>query len=301
MLAAVALTVIYTLRIIPLSSPASPPPPGIHLAWAGLSISHYAETVYVHQARCSERAWVVLDLYPEPGPRWTPAPPGPIALAFVGEGNTLRHSNPVVYVSNASEVGQSLIFGNHNLRTPATRYTATLQPGFGLSRLRFRYDASSQLNIYVAFYADWASRRDGSGTCWLDLPSLYDDGTASLGANSFLGHPEWASGFSGQPLGRGATFVDYQQPSQVRVNTAASLPVPSSIDPPVWSCTNELGTAGTCQAFAALEEPGAGDQRLQSLVLWTLAGGLLLALVGEALLGILRGLLVEGRDGTQQE
>jgi hypothetical protein len=300
-LCAVALSGIYTLRIIPLSSPAAPPPAGIHLAWAGLSLNGYAETVYVHQARCSERAWVVLDLYPKPGVPWTPGPPGPIALAFVGDGTTLRHSDPVVYISDAPEVGQSLIFGDHHVLAPATRYTASLQPSFGLSRLRFRYAPASQLNIYVAFYADWASSRDGSGTCWLDLPSLYDDGTASLGANSFVGHPEWARGLEGQPLTGGGAFVNYQQPSQVRVSTASSLPAPSSIDPPSWSCANRLGTAGTCQAFVALEEPGAGDQRLRSLVLWTLAGGLLLAFVGEALLGIMRDLLVEGHGSTQQD
>lgn len=155
------------------------------------------------------------------------------------------------------------------------------------------------MNIYVSFYADWASRRDGSGTCWVALPSLYDNGTATVRANTVLGHSEWARGTQGQPLTNGAVFVNYQRSSQLSVNAAASLPAPTSIDPPIWSCTNALGTAGDCQAFAALEESGAADHRLHALVIWSLAGGLLLALLGETLLSTLHG-LVDGRNPPQR-
>ena len=294
-LCAVALSGIYTLRIIPLSSPASPPPAGVHLAWAGPSLSGYAETLYVHQANCNDRSWVVLDLYPKPGAPWTPGPSGVIALAFAGKGDTARHTKPVVYISNAREVGQSLIFGDHHVHLSATHYTSVSQPGVGVSRLRFWYDPASQVNIYVAFYAHLVSPRDGSGTCWLDVPSLYDDGSALVVANAFIGHPELERGVGGQPLVSGSALINYQQPTSLRVNTTASFPAPSTIDPPGWSCENRLGTGGNCQSVVALEEPGADDHRLRSLVLWSLVGGLLLALFGEGLLGILRGVLVESR------
>jgi hypothetical protein len=150
----------------------------------------------------------------------------------------------------------------------------------------------------VAFQTNWASPRDGAGTCWLDLPSLYDDGAVSGLANSFLGHSLWASETRGQPLTGGGAFVNYEQAASVKVDTAASVPVPSSIDPPSWSCA-KLGPGGACQAYVALQQPGASDQRLRALIIWSLAGGLLLALLGESLLGLVRDLFVEGRDGPR--
>ena len=45
----VAVVWIDSERIQPLSAPPNPPPPGLHLAWAGQPIRGYAESVETHR------------------------------------------------------------------------------------------------------------------------------------------------------------------------------------------------------------------------------------------------------------
>jgi hypothetical protein len=115
-----------------------------------------------------------------------------------------------------------------------------------------------------------------------------------IAANEAIGHPNWAKEARSALLYSAANHLDDQQ-GTIRLDPSDSLPLPTSLDSPSWGCGPSDGVERNCQAFAALESPGAATVRTSRLLRWTRIEGVLIAFVpalllaiGQMLLGIAR-------------
>ena len=292
LIAAAAAAAVYTQRIIPLSESGSPPQGQTHLAWAGPSLKGFGETVFVRQASCSSPTRIAVNLSPQPGVR-LPSP-GEVSMA-IRAGAGIPSTPPALYVSKSVEVSQRLAYEDRLPSIAQTAYHGQLRPDEAL--LRFRFDPRSRRPIWVGFLADWTIPR-GDGTCWLDLPSLFDDADTIRDANEYLGRPSLAEGPEGQPLINGAELLNFEAPSSVQVLPTASLPTPTKLQPVSWDCHHAGGEGGNCKSYAALETPGADSRRLRALSIWSVVAGVLLAILGEALVSLLKDVAVDRRPNA---
>jgi hypothetical protein len=106
-----------------------------------------------------------------------------------------------------------------------------------------------------------------------------------IAANEAIGHPNWAQ----EP--RSVVFTSADNyigglPGTLRFDPSNSLPLPTSLDPPKWTCSPSDIAGLDCQAFAALELPGAAMARTSQLLRWTRVEGVLIAFVPVLLLAI---------------
>jgi hypothetical protein len=271
---------IYEAHLEPLSAPPDPPPPGLHLSWAGQPIRGYMENANIQVSSCSRPAYVELELYPAVGKPWRPPPAGKIAFAVSGEWVHHMSPEPDVYVKRNLEA-QSVPLNRQIMRT----YTTTRGGVVRSAAYSFLFDPHEDADIDVVFKARWLSPRQGHDSCWLNLPTLLGGGGSVIAANKAIGHPNWAKDKRSAPL-YGAGYQLNDQEGTVRVDPSSSLPLPSSLDPPSWDCGRaDLSVVHNCQAFAVLQRPGADASRTSKLSQWNLGEGLLA--------GFIVGLLLE--------
>lgn len=263
-------------RIQPLSSPPSPPPPGLHLAWAGRPIRGYAESTETHVTDCGKPAYVKVLLYPAVGRPWRPPASGLVAFAISGD-TQIKLEKVVVNLS--TKVGKPLksLHGPVAFSTPHTKRNNLISAAFMLYPGRWH-------NIEVSFEANWLSPRTAEDSCWLDLPSLMGASTAVDAANEAIGHSNWAEDQRGQPLYSAGNYLHDSQ-GDIRLSPSNSIPLPSELEEPSWGCVEDSEGGHNCEAFATLERPGTEASRTRQLSHWNLADGVLL--------GLLIGLLIE--------
>jgi hypothetical protein len=272
---AVAAIWIDSERIQPLSAPPSPPPPGLHLAWAGRPIRGYAESVETHIASCRKPAYVKVLLYPAVG---RPRRPATGLVAFSISGATQIKLQKVI-ISLSNKVGRPLksLHGPVAFSAPHTKRNSLIYATFMLYPGRWR-------NIEVSFEANWLFPRIAKDSCWLDLPSLMGGNTAVDAANEAIGHSNWAEDQHGAPLYSAGNYL-YDTQSDIRLNPSNSIPLPSELEEPSWGCAKESEGGYNCEAFATLERPGAEASRTRQFSQWNIVDGLLL--------GLFIGLLIE--------
>ena len=290
------LAAIYSGRILPLASLPGQPPAGLGMAWAGPALSEHAQSVYIRAESCHEPVSVVLDLFPA---ATQDVAPGMVALAFAGGAQSIHTIRPRVYLSKFDH--------NNNLRplragaspadlpeaTPFTRIVRTA----GSVAYSFYFDPQTMPIINVAFSARWTARRTGDDTCWLNIPKQLGLGEnrASVPANAILGHAtDWTRSAIGFPISNSHVYLHSNDAgSTLPVDPTGSLPIPQSLDPPSWACGAASAASTDCQVFALLARPGADAKRTRDLTLWSIAGGLVLALLGDALIAILRSFAIK--------
>jgi hypothetical protein len=160
---------------------------------------------------------------------------------------------------------------------------------------RFRIAPRQAPHIAVVIDADWTANRS-SQSCWLVLPKLLGESTnsASIAANEAIGHEIWVTRQVGFPLRSAGVYLNENGlSSALPVSPTASLPVPTSLDPPAWTCNGkETPSVSDCQVFAALGGLNEERSRSRALSLWAVLAGLLLALFGDSAIGIIRAMVV---------
>ncbi len=277
----IAILVVYLVRIAPLSAPPAPPPPGLAIAWAGLALRHYAESVYVTATSCSAPVSVRLDLFPPSAASVSNRPAEEVAFAFVGDLTKGPISAPHIYGRGPSNPPRR------------ERITATSR-AYNRRGYAFDFTPRETPSISVEFSARWTAPRTAEGTCWLDIPAQIGVNNAALAANTLLGHAsDWSGDERGFPIYHSDIYLQNNGASSaLPIEPINSLPAPATIDPPEWSCEFQAAQASTCETFAVLTHAGAEGHRTREITLWSLAGGLLLAILGDALIAILRSLVV---------
>lgn len=275
-----ALAWVIDTHVEPLAAPPEAPPPGLHLSWAGQPIRGYVEDVNVQVSGCQRPALVLVELYPR-GDRPLALPPaGKVAFAVSGEWASRMSSEPLIYFKRAVE-GPRLPLGE-----PFDRTIHQSSRGALLSvAYSFLFDPRAHRDIDVAFGADWLAPREGHDSCWLNLPALFGGGGAVLAANEAIGHPGWAKEARSVVLYSAGNYVK-DQTGAVSLDPSDSLPLPTTLDSPSWGCGSSGPVERNCQAFAALELPGAAMARTSQLLRWTRVEGVLIAFVPVLLLAI---------------
>lgn len=226
---------IYFARIDPLSAPPAPPPSGLAIAWAGLPLRGYAESVYVTATSCSAPVSVHFDLFPPSAASVSLRPPGRVAFAFAGDLARAPLSSPRIYVEHAER--------------PRV-YRAVNASNWQGRGYVFSFVPSETPDISVDFSAHWTTPRT-VGTCWLDIPAQISVNGAGLMANELLGHgSDWAREARGFPVYHADVYLQGNgASSQLPIEPIASLPAPGRIDPPEWSCENNSQTISTCETL----------------------------------------------------
>jgi hypothetical protein len=276
---------VYMMKVLPLSANPASPPPGIALAWAGQQLRGYSETNYITVESCEEPVKVRLDLYRTgvaPEPEFTQSlKPGRVALAIVGnpemDPEDVRISAPLPSRKGGlkllpfhAEIQSNLATGEQE----AVVFTFDWNPSFQFLR--------------VFFESDWLSPRTADRSCWLTAPAQLDGALAGIGiANSAIGHAAWSRSYLGQPLFSAATVVNRYGGALI-LNSSASTPSPSSLEPPMWFCGGSDFQSSFCQAAVALESPNSESSRSRDLVFWSTLGGLLLSVCGGAFIAAMR-------------
>jgi hypothetical protein len=248
--ATAAILAVYFVWINPLSAPPAPPPPGLGVAWAGLPLSGYAESVYVTATSCSAPVSVRVDLFPPSAAFVSSRPLGEVAFAFIGDPQRAPLSPPSIYFRSRGRLVERAVvntsaFYNHG-------YVFTFNP-------------RETPSISAFFSARWTTPRT-DGTCWLDIPGQIGDDTAALMANKLLGHSDWAGEALGYPVYHSDIYMQYNGASSaLPVEPIDSLPAPARIDPPTWSCEKSSQTISTCETFAVLAHIGAEGRRTREI------------------------------------
>ncbi len=267
---AVAVAWIDSERIQPLSAPPDPPPPGLHLAWAGRPIGDYAESVETHITNCRKPTYVRVALYPAVGRPWSQPAAGLVAFAISGD-TQIKLQKVVVSLSNKLGRPLKLLHGPVAFSAPHTKRNNLISAAFVLYPGRWR-------NIEVSFESNWLFPRIAEGSCWLDLPSLMGGNAAVDAANEAIGHSNWAEDQRGAPLYSAGNYL-YDTQSDIRLNLSNSIPLPSELEEPSWGCVKEGEGGRNCEAFAAFERPGTEASRTRQLSHWNIVDGLLLGLL----------------------
>jgi hypothetical protein len=270
---------INKIYIQPLSAPADPPPPGLHLSWAGQPIRGYVETVTTQITSCDKPAALSVELYPAIGrPRKAPTS-GRIAFAISGSWVTRMHQP---HISLSRHLESPFVPLHAPVQLSINRVADTGRVAW--VAFSFSFDPRKTRDIKVSFEADWLSPREDGNSCWLDLPSLMGGSESFRAANEVIGHSEWALSQRGAPLYSAGNYL-HDTRSALSIDAPDSIPTPSSLDEPSWICKAESEMDHNCQAFASLEQAGAEASRTRHLSWWTLTEGLLAGLVVSLLLG----------------
>ncbi|HXV05605.1 MAG TPA: hypothetical protein VFP23_06845 [Solirubrobacterales bacterium] len=298
--ATLLLLAVYVLRVLPLSEAASAPPSGISISWAGQQLRGFTETAYISAKHCPGRATVLLDLYST----WTGRPPagyvpselpGRVAFAVSGDPDLRPTDVSVWTVGNGSEMLRDLLNERSDDALPPSLPLRVVRsnPTVGLAyfAVSFHWNPIRTPNILVKINAGWVSERTGSASCWLPVPGLLG-GDSSTAANDLIGHPEWNKNDLGLPLYNGGVLVNSWQPNPFHVEPSQSVPAPDQIDPATWDCGGAHFQGRNCQAEAVISQPGQEAGRARSLTLWSIIGGLLLAVLGGAMVAALRTVIV---------
>jgi hypothetical protein len=289
---------VYLVRIVPLSEAPSTPPPGLHLEWAGLSLRGYGETVYISAPSCSQPAHVVMNLYPSvaEGAARPVRTPGRVAFAVTGD-TRLEAGRIRVWEEAENENVLRRVLANAPDLPPAHHFKA-VETDEGLSRRRsalaiaFNWAPVAYPSLTVAFDAYWVANRLGGESCWITIPALVGGGSADYAANAAIGEAELSRGYLGLPIYNAAVLVNGQH--RLRVDPSNSIPTPTGLDPGTWNCGPPEFADRNCQAAAVLSPAGAESERTRALTLWSLGGGLLLAILATSMIAAARAIVVRG-------
>jgi hypothetical protein len=299
--ASVGLAVIYIQSIVPLVEPPAPVPHAVALEWAGLQLRGYTETVYINATTCGGPAFVLLDLYRTgvaPEPEYTQTlTRGRVAFSITGD-QTTTYRDVRVWESDAGAGVANTLLNRTRAHLPAAtpitwQETRERSPSRRLAiAFRFHWDPIAKPSLDVALQARWISNRVAGDSCWLAIPALLGGGEAEVAANRAIDTEELTRGPLGQPLYNASVVVNGQPDPKLRVDPADSIPTPTGIAPATWSCGGLHFSSADCQAFAVLATSRGEHARTRDLALWSVAAGLLIALLAECVIGLLRRLIL---------
>jgi hypothetical protein len=254
--------------------PAAASPPGVHLTWAGAPLRGYVESVSTYVTSCGRPAYFKVTLIPAIGRPWSPPAPARVSFAVSGDWVS-RMDNPLIRVSKQLESPLERPLG----QVFKTEHRSSPRQSLTWVAYSFSFDPSRTRAIKVFFYANWLSSGENDGSCWLSLPSLMGGTNEAFGAaNQVIGHPDWSKDQRGAPIYSAGNYLEIVGPA-LRLDTAHSVPLPSSLDRPSWGCVAEREVGDRCEAYVSLERPGAEEDRVRQLSRLTLVQGLLLGLL----------------------
>jgi hypothetical protein len=309
-ISAVAALAVYLAKVLPLSAAPVSPPSGIVFAWAGQQLRGYTETNYIAAESCEQPVKVLLDLYRTgiaPEPEYTQGlRPGRVAFVIAGDPE-LRPEDVRVWAPRpGQEASVRLLYEPGAPHPPPLPLRAQVRRNSSTGEqesiaFTFNWNPITQRRLKVFFKADWLSPRTSDRSCWLTVPGQLDDALdAVVIANAAIGHAEWSRSYLGQPLFNAATFVNINGGGGLLVNSPASIPSPSSIEPASWNCGGFNFQSSSCQAAVALEPPNAESSRSEQLVFWSTLGGLLLSICGGAFIAAIRQAMKRSTRSTSQ-
>jgi hypothetical protein len=282
----IAVVAIYAFEVLPLSEPPAGPPAGSDMAWAGPALQGYAQQVSVYVATCGDPVSVVLSLFP--ASRLSLARDSTREISFAVVGNKrVPLTIPRIYEgAQNTDIIEPLLSGNARALPRPVRLVAAERAG-NVGAFAFRLDPRTPY-VYAEFRARWTSTRGSDGSCWIDVPAQLGRGEnqASEPANAILGHTyDWTREPIGFPLVHSnVTIYGSRLNGGLTVDVGASMPYPSSTDPPTWNCAYSPTANPDCEVFAVLARPGNDAVETRSLIIWSLLAGLGLAVLGGALL-----------------
>jgi hypothetical protein len=296
-ISAVAAFAVYVAKVLPLSAGPVSPPPGVSLAWAGQQLRGYSETNYIAAEDCDKPVRVLLDLYrlgvpPEPAYAQVRRP-GKVAFAIVGDPRIKPDDVRIWAPRPGQETGIHMLYEAEARLPPLFPTRAQIQrdPSTGEQEsivFTFNWNPITQSHIEVFLESDWLSPRTSDRSCWLTVPGQLGDALNAVDpANAAIGHAEWTRSSLGQPLSNAGTWVNKDGAGKLLVNSSASIPTPSSIDPASWRC-GLIVIESSCRAAVVLEPPNAEAAHSKSLVIWSTVGGILLSISGAAFTAAIR-------------
>jgi hypothetical protein len=298
---------VYWVKVMPLSSSPTSPPPGVAIAWAGAQLRGYTEANYIKADRCDEPVRVVIDLYRTGAAPESEYPQtfmsGRVAFAITGSTDIDPRKTRIWESQPTQGVGYELLFGpQKRLPTPQSfrakiRSNAATGERESLTFI-FPWNPAAKPDIDIAFEADWLSPRTPGISCWLTVPSQLGEGAKAVPlANEAIGHSEWSRGPKGLPLFNAVNYVNNDGDGRLIVNSGISVPTPSGIEPAEWDCGGSNFKASSCGAVAALEPPDGEASRSGGLVIWSTIGGLMLSICAAAIVASIRELVLARSRG----